>query len=325
MNEKYNDAWLTLGIDLGGTKLEVVLTDPAGDILASHRLPTDSHRGVEAVIADIVKGVNLCLDEAGKPARALGVGMAGQIEKETGLVSLSPNLGWQNVPLRTKLEEALAIPVMVTNDVRAVTYGEWRYGAGKGLDDIACVFVGTGIGGGIVTGGKLLEGFTNTGGELGHLTIMVDGRQCTCRNRGCYEAYAGGWAIAQRAQEKVLADPGAGRTLIELAGGPDLISAVTVTEAYNKGDALALSIVKETARYLAAGLVSIINAFNPCLVVLGGGVIQGMPEYLPLTEEIVRRDALEAALEGMSIVTPALGGQAGAIGAAALARDSFIK
>lgn len=325
MNEKNDDAWLTLGIDLGGTKLEVVLTDRAGETLASHRLPTDSHRGAEAVIADIVKGVNLCLDAAGKTARALGVGMAGQIEKETGLVSSSPNLGWQNVPLRVKLEEALAIPVMVTNDVRAATYGEWRYGAGQGLDDIACVFVGTGIGGGIVSGGRLLEGCTNSGGELGHLTIMVDGRQCTCRNRGCYEAYAGGWAIAERAQEEVLADPGAGRTLIELAGGADRISAATVTEAYNKGDALAGGIVKETARYLAAGLVSIINAFNPCLVALGGGVIEGLPEYLPLTEEIVRRDALEAALEGMSIVTPALGGQAGALGAAALARDSLIK
>ncbi len=325
MTEINDDTSLTLGIDLGGTKMEVVLTNPAGEILTSHRLSTDSHRGVEAVIADIVKGVNLCLDEAGKPALALGVGMAGQIEKETGLVSSSPNLGWLNVPLKTQLEEALAIPVMVTNDVRAVTYGEWRYGAGKGLDDIACVFVGTGIGGGIVTGGKLLEGFTNTGGELGHLTIMVNGRQCTCRNRGCYEAYAGGWAIAERAQEEAQADPGAGRTLIELAGGPDLISSITVTEAYNKGDALARDIVKETAGYLAAGLVSIINAFNPCLVILGGGVIQGMPEYLPLAEEIVRRDALEAALEGMSIVPPALGGKAGAIGAAALVRDRFIK
>ncbi|MEE8418722.1 MAG: ROK family protein [Dehalococcoidales bacterium] len=325
MKEKNGDTSLTLGIDLGGTKLEVVLTDRAGEIVTSNRLPTDSHRGAEAVIADIVKGVNLCLDEAGKPATALGVGTAGQIEKETGLVRLSPNLGWQNVPLKTKLEQALDIPVMVTNDVRAVTYGEWQYGAGKGIDDIACVFVGTGIGGGIVIDGKLLEGCTNSGGELGHLTIMVDGRKCTCRNRGCYEAYAGGWAIAERAQEAAQADPEAGRALIELAGNPDRISAVTVTEAYNKGDALAGVIVKETVRYLAAGLVSIINAFNPRLVVLGGGVIQGMPEYLPMTEEIVRRDALESALEGISIVAPALGGKAGAIGAAALARDGLLK
>lgn len=324
MKENNDDTSLTLGIDVGGTKLEVVLTDRAGNIVTSHRLPTDSHRGAEAVIADIVKGVNLCLDEAGKPARALGVGMAGQIEKETGLVKSSPNLGWQNVPLRVKLEEALAIPVMVTNDVRAATYGEWQYGACKGIDDIACIFVGTGIGGGIVTGGKLLEGGTNTAGELGHLTIMVDGRQCTCRNRGCYEAYAGGWAIAERAQEEVQADLEAGRALIELAGGPDRISAATVTEAYNKGDALARGIVKDTARYLAAGLVSIINAFNPCRVVLGGGVIQGLPEYVPMTEEIVRRDALEAALEGLSITTAALGDKAGAIGAAALARDRLL-
>ena len=150
MTDNNNDDSLTLGIDLGGTKMEVVLTNPAGEILTSHRLPTDSHRGVEPVIADIVKGVNLCLEGAGKPARALGIGIAGQIEKGTGLVHSSPNLGWEDVPLLEKLKEALDIPVLITNDVRAVTYGEWRHGAGKGQDDIACVFVGTGIGGGIL-------------------------------------------------------------------------------------------------------------------------------------------------------------------------------
>jgi glucokinase len=150
---------------------------------------------------------------------------------------------------------------------------------------------------------------------------MAGGRQCHCPNQGCLEAYAGGWAIAERAQESVRADPEAGQTLIALAGSVEQISAVTVTQAYTKGDALARRLVTETAQYLAAGVVSIVNAFNPCLIILGGGVIQGMPEYISMIEPIVRAKALQATVENLRIVTAALGSKAGVIGAAALARD----
>jgi glucokinase len=249
--------------------------------------------------------------------------MAGQIVKYNGIVRFAPNLGWRNVPLGAMLEEALVLPVEVTNDVRAATYGEWLYGAGQGVDDLICLFVGTGVGGGIVSGGKLLEGCDNSAGELGHLTIMTDGRQCHCRNRGCLEAYAGGWAIAERAQEAVRSDPKAGQSLITLAGSIERITAATVTEAYANGDPVAQRIVEETAHFLAAGVVGIVNAFNPCLLVLGGGVIQGSPMYLPMVERAVRINALEAALEGLRIVTAALGNKAGVIGAASLARHRF--
>jgi glucokinase len=149
---------------------------------------------------------------------------------------------------------------------------------------------------------------------------MTDGRQCHCRNRGCLEAYAGGWAIAERAQEAVRSDPKAGQSLITLAGSVERITAATVTEAYANGDHVAQLIVEETAHFLAAGVVGIVNAFNPCLLVLGGGVIQGSPMYLSMVERAVRINALEAALEGLRIVTAALGDKAGVIGAAALAR-----
>jgi glucokinase len=197
------------------------------------------------------------------------------------------------------------------------------YGAGQGVDNLVCLFVGTGVGGGIVSGGKLLEGCNNTAGELGHMTIVTDGRQCHCRNRGCLEAYAGGWAIGERAQEAVSNDLKAGQQLVTLAGSIEQISAATVTEAYTAGDPLAQRIVEETAHFLAAGLVGIVNAFNPCLIVLGGGVVQGLPEYVSMAEHIVRRNALEAALEGLRIVSAALGNKAGVIGAAALARRMF--
>lgn len=314
---------LTLGVDLGGTKVETVLVDAAGRVLASCRRPTRPERGPDRVIADIAACVETCLSEAGEAAQALGVGMAGQVDR-TGTLHFAPNLGWRNVPLKAKLEEKLGIPVVIDNDVRAVTWGERQHGAGQGTDELVCLFVGTGIGGGIISGGRLLEGCNNTAGELGHTTIVSGGRRCRCHNRGCLEAYAGGWAIAERAQEAVLADHQAGQQLVALAGSIEQISATTVAQAYGDGDPLARGLVEETVQYLAAGMVSIVNAFNPCLLVLGGGVIQGLPDYVSMAERVVRENALQAAVEGLHIVMAALGDKAGAIGAAALARDKLI-
>ncbi len=311
---------LTLGIDLGGTKIETALVDATGRILASHRRPTNPERGSDDVISDIIACAKTCLGEAGKTARALGLGVAGQVDRE-GTVHFSPNLGWRNVPLKVKLEEILDMPVVVNNDVRAAIWGEWRHGAGQGLDDLVCLFVGTGVGGGIVSGGRLLEGCANTAGELGHITIVNGGRRCHCPNSGCLEAYTGGWAIAERTQEAVRADPQAGQRLVALAGDIQQISAATLTRASGEGDPLSRRLLEETAQYLAAGVVSIVNAFNPCLLVLGGGIIQGMLDYVSTIESAARERALPAAVEGLRVVTAALGDKAGVIGAAALARD----
>ena len=157
------------------------------------------------------------------------------------------------------------------------------------------------------------------------MTIVADGRRCHCPNRGCLEAYAGGWAIAERAQEAVGADLQAGQRLVALAGDIKQISAATVSQACSDGDPLARHLVEETAQYLAAGVVGIINAFNPCLLVLGGGVIQGRPEYVSEVERVVRENALQAAVQGLRIAMAALGDKAGVIGAAALARDEIEK
>ncbi len=317
---------LTLGVDVGGTKIETVLVDAAGRILAFHRYPTQPEKGPDGVIANIVTSVEVCLGEAGQKAQGLGIGIAGQVDRASGMLRFAPNLvGWHNVPLQAKLEETLGLPVVVDNDVRAATWGEWQHGAGQGVDDLVCLFVGTGIGGGIVSSGQLLEGCHNTAGELGHITIVASGRRCRCPNRGCLEAYAGGWAIAERAQEAVRADLKSGQTLVTLAGSIQQISAATVTQAYTNGDPLANHLVEETAQYLAAGVVGIVNAFNPCLLVLGGGVIEGLPGYVSMIEPLVRANALKAAVEHLRIVTAALGTKAGAIGAATLARNKIGK
>ncbi len=309
-----------LGVDLGGTKVETALVDSQGNIVSSHRHPTHPEKGADRVIEDISICVDQCLSKAKGNARALGIGIAAQVD-ESGVVLSSPNLGWEDFPLREKLEERLKLPVVVANDVRAAAMGEWRFGAGKGADDLVVVFVGTGIGGGVISGGNLLHGCSHTAGELGHTTLIVDGRKCHCPNRGCLEAYAGGWAIAERAQEAVRAKPRAGKKLISLAGSVEKITAAVVSQAYHDEDPMALQLFMETAHYLSSGLVSIVNAFNPCLLILGGGVIEGLPELIKIAEEEIRRRALRTSVDNLSIVKAALGKESGIMGAAALAQE----
>ncbi|UCE97072.1 MAG: ROK family protein [Candidatus Bathyarchaeota archaeon] len=310
----------TLGVDLGGTKVKTALIDFRGQILAVNKHPIHPSKGFEGVIADIIKGIEECLNETRKKAHALGIGIAGQVDWN-GVVRHAQNLELENAPLEKILREKLGVPTVVVNDVRAATWGEWRYGSGKGVNDLVVLFVGTGIGGGVITGGNMLEGCSNAGGELGHITIVAKGRKCHCPNMGCLEAYAGGWAIAERAQEAVSFDPKGGLHLTSLADGIENITAATVSQAYREGDSLANQLVEETGEYLAAGIVSIINAFNPCLLVLGGGVIEGLPELVPTVEDFIRKRALESAVENLEVTKAACGDNAGVIGAAALAQS----
>ncbi|PVX27502.1 MAG: ROK family protein [Candidatus Bathyarchaeum sp.] len=312
--------FLTLGVDIGGTKINVGLVDATGRLLAVHRSQFHASKEPEKVIADVVDGVEVCLSKTGQEAKALGVGVAAQVDRK-GLVRGSQNLGWRNVPLKKMLEKKLELPVTVINDVNAATVGEWQFGSGKGVKDLAVLFLGTGVGGGIITGGKLLSGCNNSGGELGHITIVSNGRKCHCPGTGCLEAYVGGWAIAERAQETIRTLSIEGKRLLTMAGRIQQVTAVTVSQAYREGDLLARLVVEETGRYLAAGVVSIVNAFNPCLVVLGGGVIEGIPNLIPMVDDIVRNSALETNVEKLKIIKAALGGNAGVIGAAALARE----
>jgi glucokinase len=321
MDSKNKDI-CTLGVDIGGTKINTALVDSSGNIVSSYyRLVKPSKDPGEA-IADIIDSVNICLREAGKTASALGVGVAGQIDKEKGIVRRSPNLpDWFDVPLGPALETALKIPIFINNDVRVITWGEWQHGAGKGVNDLVCLFVGTGVGGGIVSHGQLIEGCQNTAGELGHMTIIAGGRKCHCPNEGCLEAYVGGWGIAARAQDAAEANPNAGKNMIALAGNIASITSITVSLAFQAGDPLAQRLVKDTSRYLAAGIVSIVNAFNPCLIILGGSVINGLPDLVSLAEKRVVTQALPTPVEGLRITTASLGNKAGVIGAAALARN----
>ncbi len=313
---------LTLGVDLGGTKVKTALVDGNGQTLLIQTYSTHPEKGPQGIVADLITCIDGLLHKTRQEVQAIGIGIAGQVDFE-GVVHFAPNLKWRNVPLKEKLEKNLGIPVVVINDVRAATLGEWRFGSGRGVDDLVVLFVGTGIGGGVVSGGNLMVGCSNTGGELGHITIVLGGRNCRCRNVGCLEAYAGGWAISERAQDAVRADPKAGARIIFLAGSIEKITAATVSQAHRQGDDLARKLVRETGQYLAAGVVGIVNAFNPCLLALGGGVINGLPELVQIVKRVTRRRALESAVEKLKVEKVSLGDDAGVIGAATLAQSKI--
>jgi glucokinase len=315
---------LTIGVDLGGTKIETALVDNQGKILARERRPTPVAKGPAGVRDEILTAIRTLLNRQGTKASAVGVGVAGQVDRESGTVVFAPNLRWENVPLRDDLAKGLELPVVVANDVRAATWGEWLDGAGRDCEDLVCLFAGTGIGGGVVSGGRMLSGHNNTAGEIGHMTVDLNGPPCTCGNRGCFEALAGGWAIARRAESAVAKDPAAGARLLELADQrPTSITAEIVTKAFRLGDPLAAGIVEETAQALIAGCVGLVNAFNPERLILGGGVVQGLPELTDWIGRGIRSRALKAATSGLQVLPSKLQGDAGVIGAAALSQRIF--
>jgi glucokinase len=308
-----------IGVDLGGTKVLTGIVDADGVVRASLR-QSSAVGDFDAAVEEIVGTVAACRAAAPDTAPvALGIGVAGQVERETGVVRFAPNLGWRDVPLGARLGERLGVPVYVTNDVRAATWGEWMHGAGAGVRDLVVLFVGTGIGGGVVVDGRMLEGATNAAGELGHQTLVSGGRTCRCGNPGCFEAYVGGWAIAERAADAIAADAAGGRALVERAGSASSVTAATVTAAAEQGDALAVRLVDDTVEYLASALVGIVNGFNPARLVLGGGVIDHNPSFVLRVRPIVRQRALSAATRRLEIVQARLAGQAGVVGAAAVA------
>ena len=315
---------LTVGVDIGGSKIEVALVDAGGRVVATSRCPSGGMESdPDQVVTEVAARVTELQSGApGEGIAALGIAVAGQIDPETGVVRYSPNLQWRDVPLRRELERALEIPAWAINDVQAVTWGEWRRGAGQGVSDLLCLFVGTGVGGGIVAGGRLVTGAAGSAGELGHTVLDPRGPLCRCGTTGCLEAYAGGWAIAQRVQRAVAEQPEVGRGLLALAhGDPETLSAATLAEAAHSGDPLARRLVDEVGTALGAGVASIVNALNPRMVILGGGVVEGLPELVAMVEETVRQRALPVSADTVRVVKSELGPHAGVVGAALWARE----
>lgn len=315
-----------IGVDLGGTKLHVGVVDQAGLIQDRRLVPTDVQGGPKAIMKQIVGSIQeLCAKRAQKPL-AIGVGLPGQVDPINGHVISAPNLFWTDVSIRKELERDLGLPVSITNDVRAATWGEWQVGAGKGIQDLVCIFVGTGIGGGIVSHGQIIEGASNSAGEIGHTVIQMGGRLCNCGQKGCFEAYASGWSITKMAKELIVQqDLKSGQAILALAEGVlEKVTTRQVATASKNGDPLAKQIVDGVIEALIAGSVNIVNTLNPKRLIFGGGVINGMPELIGPVQEGIKLHALASATKGLEVTLAGLGSDAGVIGAAIFGRNYLL-
>jgi glucokinase len=320
------DKW-AVGIDLGGTKIEIALVDTKGEIKDRQRFPTDSSKGYKVVLGHTIDAIKKIRTNNKKiRLHSIGIGVAGQIDKATGTIKYSPNLNWRNVSLQKELFRKLQIPVAVCNDVKAAMFGEWLHGSGKNCNDLVCVFVGTGIGGAIISGGKVLEGFNNTAGEIGHMVINIHGPQCHCGNHGCFEALAGGWAIQRDVEDSVKKNKAAGKLLLQIAEG-DIknITAKTIVEGLKHKDKLSKELTENFTKALIAGGTSIVNAFGPQRIIFGGGIIEGFPGLLIKVEKGIRQNALQAATASLKVLPAKLHNDSGVVGAAAFAFHTFKK
>jgi glucokinase len=320
---EHDKRWI-VGVDLGGTNIVVGLVPiEGGEVLGLRVLPTDSHRGAKYVVDRIIEMVETSIAEVLQEQKSdrseiagVGIGSPGPLDRKAGMVINTPNLGWRNFPLRDLIANAVNLPATLDNDANCATYGEWWLGAGRDVDTLVGLTIGTGIGGGIVLDGEIYHGVSDVAGEIGHMTIDSMGRRCNCGNYGCLEAYASGPAIALRAVEGIQAGVDTILTTM-VAGQLDAITAATVYEGVVAGDEYATEIMRETARFLGAGIGTVINVLNPEMVVIAGGVTRaGEHLFGPLRSE-VRRRAFRSAEERCSIVSGALPGTAGVIGAAA--------
>lgn len=311
-----------LGIDIGGTNLVVgVVAEDGSRMLALNHEATRPEEGPDAVLLRLGALARRTIVEAGRldPAAEIigvGVGAPGPLDTRRGIIFLTPNLGWVDMPLRQRMADLLDLPATLDNDANCAVLGEWWRGAARGSQQAIGFTIGTGIGGGIIVDGRLYHGASDCAGEFGHMTIDTAGRRCNCGNYGCLEAYASGPAIALRATEAL--QSGVESRLLEYVGGdPAGVTAQVVYQAAQDGDGLAMEVVRDTAKYLGTGIANLVNIFNPEVVVVCGGVtLAGERLFAPLRQEVARR-AFKPAVQACRIVPGELTGSAGVYGAVA--------
>jgi glucokinase len=311
---------LIAGIDVGGTNL-VVGTVPE-DGASIHGVISERTRA-EGTVDQITGMLRQSIDATTKELGAgnfevvgVGLGAPGPLNRRTGTVLISPNLGWVNMPLRDSVAKATGLPASLENDANCAIFGEWWRGAGQGGRVVVGLTIGTGVGGGVILDGKIFHGATDAAGEIGHASIDTNGRRCKCGNYGCLEAYASGPAIANRAVEGI--EAGARSNLLDFVDGDlSAITAKTVSDAALHGDQFCADVIRETAHLLGSAVANLVNIFNPDIVVICGGVTRtGAYLFEPLQHQVVRR-AFAPLVAACKIVPGALPGTAGVFGAAA--------
>lgn len=314
---------LSIGIDIGGTKIAGGLVDSGGTIVRRARRDTPAQEP-DAIVAATVE----LIDELGAAARAggveapkVGVACAGYIDKQGANVLFAPNIAWRHEPLRARLEEATGHAVVIENDANAAAYGEFLHGGGADVDDMVMVTLGTGVGGGIVLDGELMRGSHGIAAEIGHMRVVPGGHLCGCGNRGCFEVYASGSALVREARELVASGaPEAARLREACAGDPEALRGAHVTAAAQEGDAAALALLSEIGRWVGEGCASLAAVLDPAVFVIGGGLAEAGDLVLG-SARIHFADELTGGGHRPSprFVVAQLGNDAGVIGAAALA------
>ncbi len=311
-----------LAIDLGGTKIAAAIVSGDGKITAREYWPTLAQEGPQAVIGRIISAIEHLLHQSGMELpqlHGISLAAAGALDIHRGIVTLSPNLpGWHDVPLRDIIREKFRTPTFLVHDATAAALGEYHFGAGRGTKNLIYVTVSTGIGGGIIINGKLYQGATGSAGEVGHMTIDVDGPKCNCGNYGCLEMFASGTAVAREAVRRIRL--GEQSSLSGLAKGKlEDITAEMVDQAARNGDSLAADILLQAARYLGIGMASLVNILNPEMIILGGGMSRMGDRLLGPVRQVINERAYPVSAQAVRLVTAQLGGDAEVVGAAVFA------
>jgi glucokinase len=311
-----------VGVDLGGTKILAGIFDTSYNCLARMKISTKPERGPDGVIERVARCVRDAVDECDlsmKQIRGVGIGAPGAVDTEEGRVIFAPNLGWKDVPLKKALEKQLEVPVFVNNDCKLHTLGVYEAELKARPRHLIGIFLGTGIGAGLIIDGKLYTGFNGSAGEIGHMVIDVDGPECGCGNRGCFEALASRRAIFRTIQTAV--KKGQDTLLTEMLGKDlaDLRSG-DLRKAIRRGDKFVERVIEQAAEYTGIAVGNLINLFNPEFIVLGGGIIEQLEhEMISIIEKVARAHALPGTAKGIQITATRLGDDAGITGGAVIA------
>jgi glucokinase len=324
MSETNAKAEYVVGVDLGGTKILSGVFSHSLESLSTAKVSTKSQRGVESVIERIARCVQDSVDEADltlKEVAGIGIGAPGAVDFDAGTVIFAPNMeGWKDVPLKKALEKQLDVPVFVENDCNISALGVYVAELKSRPRSMVGIFVGTGIGGGLILNGELFSGFGHTAGEIGHMVIEVNGPKCGCGNKGCFEALASRTAIFQ--QIKAGIKDGQKTVLTDLLGNNlDDLRSGDLRKAIRRGDKFVDRIVDGAAEYIGIATANLVNILNPEVVVLGGGVIEALAdEMMGVIVETAQDYAMAGAMKGVEIIASRLGDNAGITGGAVLAR-----
>ena len=310
-----------IGLDIGGTKIIGALFNSEDEIVKTIKKKTKAREGVEVIFSQISKVIDGLVENIDKDEiTSIGAGVPGIIDSENGIIVFSPNIPWNNYNLKNEIETKYGISCYIGNDVNVGVMGEWKYGSGIGYKNIVGIFVGTGIGGGLVLDGKMFEGKIGAAGEIGHINVIEDGPVCGCGARGCLEAVASKTAmqneiIAQlkRGRESLLKD------MISQTG--EIIKSEQIKQAFEANDELAVSIIESSARHIGRAAASIINILNPEIIIFGGGVIESMEDvFLPLIKKSAKKYSMPKLYETCEMISAKLGDNAGLYGALTLAK-----